>query len=231
MRKIIIFSSVVLVICFAVFSIKIPFSKNKDAEGIFKDRLRKYWYCPTSLLFPTPEKERKQEKTRKDLLSFSREFPNSRFADDAIFVLACFSQKSDDRRMYMKELEQYPNEKLEDYTVEFIRKECVKSSGICEYILADTIMPYDLVVSFYKGEQASIEKDYNNTIKYMGYFVERIDSNNQRLKEKLKFAYIHLLAGYKKTGKTDECKQISEKMLSLYPEENDRISRILLNPN
>ncbi len=88
-----------------------------------------------------------------------------------------------------------------------------------------------MILSYQKGEKAILEKDYDNVIINMRNFLERAEGNNPKLKEKLKFAYLFLLSGYKKTGRIDECKQISDKMLILFPEDKDKIQKIISNPN
>ncbi len=92
---------------------KVSFAQNSAEENIFKKLLHKYWYSSSTIFVPDVDKEK-----QKDLLNFTKKFPNSKFADDAMFVVMFCRPDVNDKIILTEQMvKQYPNGKLEAYTV------------------------------------------------------------------------------------------------------------------
>lgn len=199
------------------------FPQVNDDKVIFKDRLYKYLTAPSKLYFSASEK---QKIATKNLLNFSEEFPNSSLCDDAQFITLLFNARDateEDSAFLQKIIEKYPNGKIDNYTIQCLEAFSSKSGiGMPSKIY----VPYDLVLVYFRGENAWRNRNYNEMIKYFSEFIKRTDESNLKTKDALYMAYIYSLGSYKKLDRKTEGEEIKSKMISLFPERKDNIEKI-----
>ncbi len=216
----------IIVIIYCLISIllgKNLFLQVNDDKTIFKDRLYKYLMAPSNLDFSASEK---QKIATKNLLSFSEEFPDSSLSDDAQFITLLFNARNatdEDSAFLQKIIEKYPNGKIDSYTIQCLEGFSIKSGiGMPSKIY----VPYDLVLVYFRGENAWRNRNYNEMIRYFSEFIKRTDESNLKTKDALYMAYLYSLGSYNNLDRKAEGEKIKSKMISLFPEKKDQIEKI-----
>jgi hypothetical protein len=207
--------------------VSISCSQTRDDKAIFMDRLDKFANAPSGPGFTAS----KQEITaRKNLLSFTKEFPRSNFADDAQFVSVVFTAgypSDEDVSIMEKLIEDYPDGKIEYYTIQYLENYCHRL-GIDPP--ARIYMPYDVVLLYMKCENAWRNKNWDAGIKYSSEFLKKVDANDPRMRIEVYADYADLLYGYKILDRTAEGEEAKNKMISVFPDKKDQIERIWSSP-
>ena len=195
---------------------------NKD-KAVFEDRLYKFITCPVAADFSNSSQ---CVMLADKLRSFSNEYPDSIYADDAFYLSVILVPSGKNPTDLEQLIKKYPNGKLEDSTVKFIEDRTPNDSlrG-----LPELYMTYNLTLIFNRGFWSVMENNHSETIKYFSEFIVKVDGKNSRIVGQLKFAYMSLLRSYGKLNRKNDVEKIKNKAILLFPEDKEKINKFCLN--
>lgn len=208
MRKIAVLTVILLVSSLAC-------SKVNSEEEVFKKRLLAYLMAPLPV---TVEAKKQSQLLENNLVNFSKEFPNSKYVDDAQYVLNVISLENDKKIISMREfVKKYPEGKLEDYTIRLIEdffKRMGQASSIPYFNLS-----YSQALILMKAERFSfMEHNWSESLRCAKEFIENADEGDLRIRHDLRMAYMIYFISLKKLGRLEDAEQFKRKTLMLFPD-------------
>lgn len=208
MRKI-----AVLIVILVVSSLAC--SKVNSEEEVFKKRLLSYLMAPLSV---SVEAKKQSQLLENNLVNFSKEFPNSKYADDAQYVPNVIPPVNDKKIISMYELvKKYPEGKLEDYTIKLI-EDFFKKMGQASYTPYFNLF-YSQALILMKAEKFSfIEQNWSESMKFAKEFIDNADEGNLKIRQDLRLAYMIYFVSLQKLGKLEDAEQVKRKTLMLFPD-------------
>lgn len=217
---------IVLIIGTKVFSPQI-----RDEKSIFEKRLEAVFRS-----FTPQTSDRVRKRSANNLWKFSKEFPQSRFADDAKFILITINftgganaKDNDEAQKYIRAmqafLKEYPNDQIEATTHEKLNQLGVKSGTF--YIPFNYILDYMNGFLFFNLHEFERATQYYSSIKdKLNYSVDP----NKSLEIEI---YLPLAISYKKLNKLEEVNDVLLEAKNRFPNNKKLIDALneLTNKN
>ncbi len=193
----------------------------EDHREIFEQRFTKFLNCfkfaEAKLQNPAAQGCSENEQTANvvSLGEFSREFPSSRFSDDAAYLenqILFIAAPSHDRiEKFDSFVQQHPGAKLEDYTAQ----QLLGSQSSLAYLAC---MSYPEAVHLMRGNLAFDENDYKTAIGELSSIKDKVDYGRDPTRQLEKMVYLPLVIAYGKLGQGDERKAILREAAGKFPD-------------
>jgi hypothetical protein len=189
-------------------------AQEASDEAIFKERLQKWVEAVNTLVDEESDLNMaKVDDTLREIRKFAREYPQSKYADDAEFVRHN-SIESD-----VETWEQFAAKYPEVNTEEFTREELRKLKGKFSAYSYECLIPYELMPLYMRGKLAWIVADYKEVEKYWSDFALKIEFGYSDFKKDiLPDIYYNLMNVYKALGKRKEYDKVKDKYVALCPD-------------
>jgi hypothetical protein len=192
-----------------------------DHKDIFEARL-------TDLFNPNttdPEKERAGDK----LLQFAKDYPNSRFAPDAKYLVELISfygaignKDKEAALKYLKNMEEfinlYPNGSLDEFTCEKWEEMLGKDAFGLVYI------PFKYILTYLRGDMGFEFKDYQSVIDNFSLLKDNLDFSKDKSGRLAENIYVPLALSYKLTNRLDKLNEVAKEAVEIFPNTNLGIS-------
>ncbi len=193
-----------LILAFLALTISICSAQGED-EDLYKSLINEFSQNPTVIT---------------DLFEFSNRFPNSRYADDSLYlvILGCTAvgEKNDGCSMAIEKIIQnYSDQRLETMTIEVFKK---KSAEVYSNI------PYKLLPLAYEIAIAFVDKQHDLAARQTIRLIEQIDHNDPEYKDALWSQYSQALFFCKLAGREDDYEMMKKKTLDLFPGQKEKIN-------
>ena len=187
-------------------------AQDEDPDAIFEARLEEWVQAANAV-------EENQNQTNmgrldnafRDLRVFARQYPDSKYADDAEFIRYKSTEVTPDK--WDEFLASYPSGKTENFTREHMKD----LKGNLTPFAYESYIPYELLPLYSRGQLAWLEDNYEEAEKSLAEFLQKIDVYYPDLKDLSPEPYIRLLMTYKKLDKRKEYDKIKEKVFVLFP--------------
>ena len=194
-------------------------AQGADDEAVFKERLTAWVSAVKSMEQDKSEESvQKVDGAFKELQKFSREYPGSRYADDAEFIR--YNGTEVPLEQWEEFVAKYPEGRLEDLTREQLRG----LTGTFSSFAYECLIPYELLPVYMRGQRAWLGRDYKEAEKYLADFVQKVDLYYGDLRRDiLDKPYFNLLTACKAQKKRPEYDKIKAKYIKLFPEKSGAI--------
>lgn len=210
----------------SAFALGICFAEKTKEDSIFEERLIEWVNVDNELNPDNSQSTKRLEEALYNLQKFYQDYPNNKYSDDAEFIY--LKSIAAPEKEWEKFVAQYPNEKIEEFTKEQLRK----LKGNFSNFVYELCIPYDLLLGYVKGQKAWMEdRDYEEAVSYLSQFVKKLDYSNPDLKEASRPAYFGLLVSYKKLNKKEDYEKVKEEMIVLFPEKKERLEGFWSSPD
>lgn len=195
-------------------------AEEANDETVFKEKLVQ-WVDAANVVAEEENTEnvKKLDDAFIDLRRFSREHPDSQYADDAEFIRYKGTEVPPEQ--WEKFAAKYYDGKIEDFTKEQLRR----LKGNFSAFAYECYIPYGLLPLYVKGQNAWLGLDYKEAERYLSEFLQKLDFYSSDLKRALQEPYFNLLTIYKSLNKRKEYDKIKEKARKLFPEKADFLER------
>ena len=209
---------IVLILLFGIqLLLMLLVNTDIDQKKIYEKRLIE---LIDASVHPTYEVKKIKSKL-VNLVNFAKQYPYSKFADDAIIlpILMEFRGSEDINKQneYIERISTilpcYPNERIEPLTLEKIEK---LSKGEINSPLFYT--PYEYLPIHMKGYKGFSEKKFEEVVSSYMILKDTIDFQTKAGKALAKETYLFLAISFKELGKLDELKSISKEARQNIPE-------------
>ena len=188
------------------------FAQQSD-ETDFRQKLKQY-------LTALKSQGNKQDSLAQ-LWRFSDYYPNSKYADDAQYVILWLNMGKDvDLVKWEAFVERFPEGKLEPITLEAL-KDSVQGINN-SFTLSELRLPYKAALLNARSMDAMMRKDYGGVIKYSSELIAQISKTNNDYSETITFNYVKILTSYKHLNNRAEFDRVKEEAIKMLPEKKER---------
>jgi hypothetical protein len=147
----------------------------------------------------------------RDLRTFARQYPDSKYADDADLIRYKSTEVSSDK--WDEFLTKYSSGKIEDFT----KEQLGKLKGNLVSFTYECSVPYELIPIYSQGQACWLSGNFVEAEKRFSEFLQKIEVYYPELKNLSPDPYIKLLMVYKQLNKRKEYDKIKEKVFILFP--------------
>jgi hypothetical protein len=147
----------------------------------------------------------------RDLRTFARQYPDSKYADDADLIRYKSTEVSSDK--WDEFLTKYSSGKSEDFT----KEQLGKLKGNLVSLAYECSVPYELIPIYTQGQVCWLSENFVEAEKRFSEFLQKIELHYPELKNLSPDPYIKLLMVYKQLNKRKEYDKIKEKVFILFP--------------
>ena len=187
-------------------------AQDEDPNVVFEQRLLQ-WIGAANAVEDDQNQTNivKLDDTFRDLRTFARQYPDSKYADDADLIRYKSTEVSSDK--WDEFLTKYSSGKIEDFT----REQLGKLKGNLVSFAYECSVPYELIPIYAKGQVCWLSEDFVEAEKRFSEFLQKIEVYYPDLKSLSPDPYIKLLMVYKQLNKRKEYDKIKEKLFILFP--------------
>ena len=165
--------------------------------------------------------EQQIEAAANELLRFSNEYPNSKFAIDAKYIYKALAfigavglGHKENALAYLKELEDiaasHPNGSLNEFTCKKMQKSFPKFGG-------DICIPYKYFIPFLRAYRGVQSKDYQEAISNLSSIKDKLDYASDNTGTLAYDIYFPLVLSYYKSNELDKAKEVAKEAIAKFP--------------
>lgn len=193
-------------------------SISDDHKDIFEERLAN----ALTLSMKPDVKNQEINLTIDKLLQFSKDYPNSKFAKDAKYLIKLISftgavnrRDKESSLKLLKEMEEivdfYPNGILDELTCKKWKEILGDKSSAVVYI------PFKDILLYMRGFMGFWFKDYESTIENLSLLKDKLDFSRDNTGILAEEVYLPLALSFKLTNRLDKYNEIAKEAVEKFP--------------